>query len=299
MPTPSAVRVTAWAREKKFAEVLGRKMAYIERGEGHPIVFIHGNPTSSFLWRNVMPHVEAAGRRLIVPDQMGMGDSDKITADERDRYRLASQIRYMDAFMDAVVGSEPRTLVLHDWGGAVGFDWAYRHQKRVRAIAYMETFVAPLTLDDLPGSFRPTLMAVRSPEGEQLVLNENMFIEKMLPGLVQRKLTDEEMAEYRRPYVEPGEGRLPTLQFAREVPLSGEPSDVAQRMDAYSDWLRTAPQPKLFVNAEPGVFITGRVRALANGFSNQEQVSVEGLHFIQEDRPEEVGQAIASWLRRI
>jgi haloalkane dehalogenase len=274
-------------------------MAYIERGEGHPIVFIHGNPTSSFLWRNVMPHVEAAGRRLIVPDQMGMGDSDKIPADERDRYRLASQIRYMDAFMDAVVGSEPRTLVLHDWGGAVGFDWAYRHQKRVRAIAYMETFVAPLTLDDLPVSFHPTLKAVRSPEGEQLVLNENMFIEKMLPGLVQRKLTDEEMAEYRRPYVEPGEGRLPTLQFAREVPLSGEPSDVAQRMDAYSDWLRTAPQPKLFVNAEPGVFITGRVRALANSFSNQEQVSVEGLHFIQEDRPEEVGQAIASWLKRI
>src|SRR5260221_14119798 len=191
---------SAWAREKRFADVLGRRMAYIERGVGHPIVFLHGNPTSSFLWRGVLPHVEASRRRLIAPDLIGMGDSDKIPAGaEPDRYRFASYARYLDAFIDEVVGTEPLTLVLHDWGGALGFDWAYRHQQPVRAIAYMETFVAPLTLEDLPESFHPTLKAVRSSAGEALVLDENMFIEKMLPGVTQRALSADEMAEYRRP----------------------------------------------------------------------------------------------------
>src|SRR6266481_5820120 len=181
---------SAWAREKRFAKVLGRRMAYIERGVGHPIVFLHGNPTSSFLWRGVLPHVDHSGRRLIAPDLIGMGDSDKIPAGaEPDRYRFASHARYVDAFIDEVVGTEPLTLVLHDRGGALGFDWAYRHQQRVRAIAYMETFVASLTLEDLPESFRPTLMAVRSSAGEALVLGENMFIEKMLPGVTERTLS--------------------------------------------------------------------------------------------------------------
>jgi len=175
---------SAWAREKRFADVFGRRMAYIERGVGHPIVFLHGNPTSSFLWRGVLPHVNHSGRRLITSDLIGMGDSDKIPAGaEPDRYRFASHARYVGAFIDEVVGTEPLTLVLHDWGGALGFDWAYRHQQRVRAIAYMETFAAPLTLEDLPESFRPTLKAVRSSAGEALVLAENMFIEKMLPGV--------------------------------------------------------------------------------------------------------------------
>jgi len=205
---------SAWAREKRCADVLGRQMAYIERGEGHPIVFLHGNPTSSFLWRNVLPFVEAAGRRLIVPDLIGMGDSDKILAGaERDRYRSAGHARYLGAFMDEVAGTEPVTLVLHDWGGALGFDWTYRHQQRVRAIAYMETFVAPLTLQDLPAGFRPTLQAVRSPVGEALVLEENMFIEKVLPGVTQRALSADEMAEYRRPFQEAGDDRWPTFSL--------------------------------------------------------------------------------------
>jgi haloalkane dehalogenase len=191
---------SAWAREKRFADVLGRRMAYIERGVGHPIVFLHGNTTSSFLWRGVLPHVEAAGRRLIAPDLIAMGDSDKIPAvAEPNCSRFASHARYLDAFIDEVVGTEPLTLVLHDWGGALGFDWACRHQQCVRAIAYMETFVAPLTLEDLPESFRQTLKAVRSPAGEALVLAENMFIEKMLPGVTQRALSADDMAEYRRP----------------------------------------------------------------------------------------------------
>jgi len=291
---------SAWAREKRFAEVLGRRMAYVERGEGHPIVFVHGNPTSSFLWRNVLPHVEAPGRRLIAPDLIGMGDSDKIPAGvELDRYRLAGHARYLAAFIDEAVGTEPLTLVLHDWGGALGFDWAYRHQERIRAIAYMETFVAPLTLEDLPEGFRPTLKAVRSPAGEAIVLDENMFIEQMLPSVTQRALTADEMAEYRRPFLQAGDDRWPTLQWAREVPLSGEPADVHDRIAAYSVWLNTAPLPKLFIDAEPGVFITGRVRRLASSFPDQHRVVVAGLHFVQEDAPDEIGRAVADWLKRI
>jgi haloalkane dehalogenase len=205
---------SAWAREKRFADVLGRRMAYIERGAGQPVVFLHGNPTSSFLWRGVLPHVEASGRWLIAPDLIGMGDSDKIPAGaEPDRYRFASHARYLDAFIDGVVGTDPLMLVLHDWGGALGFDWAYRHQQRVRAIAYMETFVAPLTLEDLPESFHPTLKAVRSSTGEALVLDENMFIEKMLPGVTQRTLSSDEMAEYRRPFLQAGIRRAGEAAF--------------------------------------------------------------------------------------
>ena len=288
---------SAWAHEKRFADVLGRRMAYIERGVGHPVVFLHGNPTSSFLWRGVLPHVEAAGRRLIAPDLIGMGDSDKIPAGaENDRYRFATHARYLEAFLDKVVGTEPLTLVLHDWGGALGFDWAYRHPQHVRAIAYMETFVAPLTLEDLPEGFRPTLNAVRSPTGETLVLDENLFIEKMLPGVTQRTLSADEMAEYRRPFLAAGDDRGPTLQWAREVPLSGEPADVHDRIAAYSAWLQTASLPKLFVDADPGVFITGRIRRLASSFPHQRRVVVPGLHFVQEDSPNEIGRAIAGWL---
>jgi haloalkane dehalogenase len=297
--SPASV-ATSWARQKRFAHVLGRRMAHIERGVGHPIVFLHGNPTSSFLWRNVLPHVEASGRRLIVPDLMGMGDSDKIPAGaEPDRYRFASHARYLDAFIDEVVGMEPLTLVLHDWGGALGFDWAYRHQHRVRAVAYMETFVAPLNLEDLPESFRPTLKAVRSPAGIALVLDENLFIEKMLPDVTQRMLSADEMAEYRRPYLDVGDDRWPTLQWPREVPLSGEPPDVHERIAAYSTWLLTSPLPKLFLDADPGVFITGRIRELARSFPNQHCVIVKGLHFVQEDSPDEIGRAIAHWLSKV
>jgi haloalkane dehalogenase len=267
---------------------------------GHPIVFLHGNPTSSFLWRSVLPHVEHSGRRLIAPDLIGMGDSDKIPASaEPDRYRFTSHARYVGAFIDEVVGTVPLTLVLHDWGGALGFDWAYRHQQRVRAIAYMETFVAPLILEDLPESFRPTLKAVRSSAGEALVLGENMFIEKMLPGVTQRTLSADEMAEYRRPFMEVGDDRWPTLQWAREVPLSGEPSDVHDRIANYSTWLKKAPLPKLFIDAEPGVFITGRLRRLASSFPNQHHVVVRGLHFVQEESPDEIGRSIAKWIERI
>lgn len=286
--------------EKRRIDVEGIEIAVVEAGRGDPIVFLHGNPTSSFLWRNVLPHVAAPGRRLLAPDLIGMGDSDKIPSGaEPDRYRFAGHARYLDAFMDKVAGAEPVTLVLDDWGGGLGFDWAYRQQERVRAVAYMETFVAPLTLADLPETLRPTLKTVRSAEGEGLVLDQNMFIEQALPAFVQRTLSDDEMAEYRRPFLQSGDDRWPTLQWPREVPLSGEPADVHDRMAAYSAWLRTAPLPKLFIDADPGVFMTGRIRTLASGFPNQNRVVVKGLHLVQEDSPDEVGRAIAGWLERV
>lgn len=284
-----------WAAQKRHAEVLGRRMAYVERGEGRPVVLLHGNPTSSYLWRNVLPHLAGRGR-LIAPDLMGMGDSDKLPPSEPDRYRFAGHARYLESFLAAVGADRDVALVLHDWGGALGFDWAARHEAVVRGVAYMETFVRPLTLADLPESFHPTLHAVRSSEGERLVLDENMFVEHMLPGLTQRTLTEAEMAEYRRPFARPGDDRAATLAWPREVPLSGEPADVAARIETFSAWLRQSPVPKLFINADPGVFVAGSVRALCRTFPNQREATVDGLHFVQEDSPDEIGRAVAAWL---
>lgn len=288
----------AWQAEKKFADVLGYKMAYIERGEGKPIVFVHGNPTSSYLWRNVIPHVEGQGR-IIVIDQMGMGDSDKLPATEDNRYRLSNHAKYFEAFMVAIGANEDVTLVLHDWGGAVGFDWASRHQDALRGIAYMETFVKPLEWKDLPKSFHPTLKAVRSEEGLKLVLEENMFIEKMLPGVTGVDLTEEAMTEYRRPYLNAGDDRLPTMMWAREVPLAGEPADVHDRINTYSKWLETSEVPKLFIDADPGVFITGNTREFARGLPNQTTTEAKGLHFMQEDDPETIGNAVSAFIETL
>ena len=296
-PTQAA---KSWKAQKKFANVLGKKMAYIERGEGRPIVFVHGNPTSSYLWRNVIPHVEAEDRRIIVLDQMGMGDSDKLPDSEEDRYRLASHTRYFEAFMKEISADEDVTLVLHDWGGAVGFNWAFHNQSALRGIAYMETFIKPLEWKDLPESFHPTLQAVRSEEGLKLVLEENMFIEKMLPGVTGVKLTEEVMAEYRRPYLNSGDDRLPTLLWAREVPLAGQPADVAKMIGDYSKWLSSSTNlPKLFVDANPGVFITGDTRKFAMSLPNQTTVQANGLHFMQEDDPNTIGRAINTFIENL
>jgi haloalkane dehalogenase len=298
--TTTSTRPDHWVGKKRYVEVFGRQMAYIERGHGRPILFLYGNPTSSFLWRNVLPYVEGGERRIIAPDLVGMGDSDKLLpGDEPDRYRFACHSRYLDAFIDQVIGQEPVILVVHDWGGALGFDWAARQSDRVAAVAYMETFVRPLALEDLPESFHPTLRAVRSSEGARLVLEDNMFIEQMLPGVTQRTLTESEMAEYRRPFMQAGDNRTAMLQWPREVPLSGEPGDVAERVKAYSNWLQTTPIPKLFIDVEPGVFITGDVRAFARSLPNQACVTVPGLHFVQEDSPTEVGQSLDRWLRKL
>ena len=284
--------------EKKRATVKGRSMAYVEVGTGDPIVFLHGNPTSSYLWRNVMPHLEGQGR-LIAPDLIGMGDSDKLETSGPGSYRFVEHRAYLDDLFAELGVASNVTFVVHDWGSALGFDWACRHRDAVKGIAYMEAIVRPVTWDDWPPPVRQVFQAFRSPAGEKMVLEQNVFVEQILPGAVLRKLSVEEMAVYRRPYLEPGETRRPTLTWPREIPIHGEPADVVGIVRGYGEWLAESDLPKLFVNAEPGAILRGSQRDFCRGWPNQEEVTVKGSHFIQEDSPEEIGRAVSAWLRRI
>ena len=281
--------------ERRRVSVLDTEMAYVDSGTGAPIVFLHGNPTSSYLWRNVIPSVEGLGRCL-APDLIGMGDSDRVSGN---LYRFVDHARYLDAWFDAVGATENVTLVLHDWGSALGFYWAHRHPDRVRAIVYMEAIVQPVTWDEWPEAARGIFQTMRSPAGEEIVLQKNVFVERILPASVVRGLTEEEMAVYRRPYLEPGESRRPTLTWPREIPLEGEPADVVEIVDRYAKWFATSDVPKLFINAEPGSILTGAQREFCRSWPNQEEVTVKGIHFIQEDSPAEIGQAIANFLKRV
>jgi len=254
---------------KKYVDVLGKRMAYVEMGEGDPILFQHGNPTSSYLWRNIMPHLRGAGRCIAI-DLIGMGDSDKLDDSGPNRYTFVEHRKYFDAALEALGINDKVTLVVHDWGSALGFDWANRHASRVKGICYMESIV--------------------------WVLEKNVFVERVLPGSIIRKLSEEEMAVYRRPFAEPGEGRRPTLTWPRQLPIAGEPAEVVGIVQAYGDWLKVSDTPKLFINAEPGAILTGPQRDFCRSWPNQVEVTVKGIHFIQEDSPDEIGTAIADWL---
>lgn len=278
--------------EKHRIEVLDSQMAYIDAGEGDPIVFLHGNPTSSYLWRNVIPHVIGLGR-CVAPDLIGMGDSDKVPGLE---YRFVDHRRYLDAFFDAIGVEEAVTLVVHDWGSALGFDWANRHRDAIAGIAYMEAIVRPVSWNDWPESSRRIFQAMRSSSGEQMVLEKNVFVERILPASIIRELSDEEMGEYRRPFQNPGEDRRPTLTWPREIPFDGDPGDVAAIIDDYGRWLSTSNVPKLFIDAVPGAILVGPQREFCRGWSNQIEVVVSGSHFIQEDSPDEIGAALGQWI---
>ena len=283
--------------DKRYVEVLGSRMAYVDTGAGDPIVFLHGNPTSSFLWRNVWPRCADLGRCL-APDLIGMGDSDKLADSGPGRYTFVEHRRYLDAWFEAVGATHDVTLVVHDWGSALGFDWARRHPDAVKGIAYMEAIVQPVTWDEFPAAAADTFRALRSEAGEQLVLEDNLFVEGVLPGAILRKLSDDEMDEYRRPFREPGEGRRPTLTWPRQIPIDGEPADVVAIVESYLAWLTTTPTPKLFIDADPGALIAGPLRDLCRTFPNQEEVTVKGVHFVQEDSPEDIATAIADWYTR-
>jgi haloalkane dehalogenase len=287
----------AFPYKKQRQQVLGSEMAYVEVGTGDPIVLLHGNPTSSYLWRNVLPHLQTRGR-CIAPDLIGMGDSDKLPDSGPNSYRFVEHRRYLDALLEALKVGERVTLVLHDWGSALGFDWANRHREAVKGIAYMEAIVGPQYWDHWDKfGMRPALQGLRSEAGEEMVLRDNFFIEKILPGAILRKLSAEEMAEYRRPFAKPGEGRRPTLTWPRQIPIEGEPADVVAIVNAYADWLATSNVPKLFLKAEPGgILAHGAVLDLARSFPAQTEVTIAGLHFVQEDSPDEIGRAIAGWM---
>ncbi|MFZ5609515.1 MAG: haloalkane dehalogenase [Pseudomonadota bacterium] len=283
---------------KKTVPVLGHTMAYREMGEGPPILFLHGNPTSSYLWRNVMPHVAGLGR-AIAPDLIGMGDSDKLPGEDPQRYRFVAHAAFLEAFIDAVIPEGPLILVLHDWGSALGFDWARRHQARVAGIAYMEAIVMPVRWADWPVAARGIFEALRSPAGEEMILQKNLFIEAILPKAILRPLTPEEHAAYRRPFTTPGEDRRPMLAWPREIPIDGTPADVHDIVAAYGAWLAKAPIAKLFINAEPGSILAGRQREFCRAWPNQSEVTVKGSHFIQEDSPEAIGTALRHWLQQL
>jgi haloalkane dehalogenase len=287
-----------WRHRKQYTEVLGKRMAHVEAGQGDPILFLHGNPASSYLWRDVMAAMNGAGR-LLAPDLIGMGDSDKLDDPGPDSYQFVEHRAYLDAWIDAVIPEGRVTLVIHDWGSALGFHWAHRNPQRVSGIAYMEAIVRPIAWEEWPEQIRPLFQAMRSRAGEAMILEKNVFVERILPGSILRELSDAEMTEYRRPFVNPGEDRRPTLTWPRQIPLGGEPKDVTGIAAAYSDWLAVCQVPKLFINAEPGAILTGPMRETARGFSNQTEVTVPGKHFIQEDSGTEIGGLISKWIKEV
>ncbi|BDD68327.1 haloalkane dehalogenase 3 [Sphingobium sp. TA15] len=284
--------------EKKFIEIKGRRMAYIDEGTGDPILFQHGNPTSSYLWRNIMPHCAGLGR-LIACDLIGMGDSDKLDPSGPERYAYAEHRDYLDALWEALDLGDRVVLVVHDWGSALGFDWARRHRERVQGIAYMEALAMPIEWADFPEQDRDLFQAFRSQAGEELVLQDNVFVEQVLPGLILRPLSEAEMAAYREPFLAAGEARRPTLSWPRQIPIAGTPADVVAIVRDYAGWLSESPIPKLFINAEPGALTTGRMRDFCRTWPNQTEITVAGAHFIQEDSPDEIGAAIAAFVRRL
>lgn len=283
---------------KKKIEISGRMMAYVDEGAGDPIVFLHGNPTSSYLWRNIIPYLTDLGR-CIAPDLIGMGDSDKLESRDPQSYRLVEHHQYIDALLETLEIHQDVVLVLHDWGSALGFDWAKRHREAVQGIAYMEAIVQPLTWEDWPQQSRAFFKALRSPDGEKMILEKNLFIETILPKSVLRNLTEAEMTVYRRPFLNPGEDRRPTLSWPREIPINGEPKDVVEIVKSYGKWLESADVPKLFINADPGIILVGSPREYCRSWPNQEEVTVKGWHFVQEDSPDEMGTAIRNFIKRL
>ena len=290
--------ISAKEHPKKTVSVNGKTMSYVEMGEGDPIVFQHGNPTSSYLWRNIMPHLSDQGRCIAI-DLIGMGDSDKLENSGPDRYTLKEHRTYWDAALAALGVEDNVTFVIHDWGSALGFDWANRHRESVMGIAYMEAIVMPVTWDQWPEAARGVFQGFRSSAGEEMALNKNVFVEKVLPGSILRGLSEEEMNAYRKPFLNEGEDRRPTLTWPRQIPIEGEPADVVELVASYANWLSQSSIPKLFINAEPGAILIGEQREFCRSWPNQEEVTVKGNHFLQEDSPDEIGIAIAAWRKKM
>src|SRR5579859_4421219 len=271
----------AFQYQKQRRRVLGSEMAYVDVGQGDPIVLLHGNPTSSYLWRNVLPHLQPLGR-CIAPDLIGMGDFDKLPNSGPGSYRFVEHRRHLDALLDALGVRERVTLVIHDWGSALGFDWANRHRHAVKGIAYMEAIVLPRSFQDGPELFQQVFRELRSATGESMILEHNFFVEAMLPQGLFRQLSDKEMEHYRRPFAVPGEGRRPTLSWPRQLPIDGLPAEVTYIVNSYAQWLTHSQVPKLFVNAEPGAALTGTLREFCRSWAAQTEVTVRGLHYLQE-----------------
>ena len=284
--------------DKKKISIDGKEIAYHQQGSGEPIVFLHGNPTSSYLWRNITPYLHDQAS-CISMDLIGMGDSDKLDNPDTNSYRFEEHFYYVEKAIKALTNNEKITLVVHDWGSALGFHWSYKHPELIKGIAYMEAIVKEMTWDDWDKNAKSIFQGFRSDAGEDLVLEKNYFIEKVLPGSIIRTLDADEMNEYRRPFLSSGENRRPTLSWPREIPIEGEPGNVCQIVNEYAEWMKTNNIPKLFINAEPGAITTGKIRDFCRSWKNQTQVTVKGIHFIQEDSPDEIGKALSKWYKEL
>ena len=283
---------------KKKITIDNKNIAYVESGSGDPIIFLHGNPTSSYLWRNITPHLESQGRCICI-DLIGMGDSDKLDNPDENSYQFEEHYHYVNAAIESLTNGENTTFVIHDWGSALGFNWCYHNPDSVKGIAYMEAIVKEMTWEDWRDEAKGIFQGFRSDAGESLVLEKNYFVERVLPGSIIRRLSDEEIEEYRRPFLNPGEDRRPTLSWPREIPIEGQPANVCKIVNQYAEWMQTNDIPKLFINAEPGAITTGRIRDFCRSWKNQTEVTVKGIHFIQEDSPDDIGKAISTWYKNI
>ena len=284
--------------KKQKISINNKNIAYVESGSGDPIIFLHGNPTSSYLWRNITPHLESQGRCICI-DLIGMGDSDKLDNPDENSYQFEEHYHYVNAAIESLTNGENTTFVIHDWGSALGFNWCYHNPDSVKGIAYMEAIVKEMTWEDWRDEAKGIFQGFRSDAGESLVLEKNYFVERVLPGSIIRRLRDEEIEEYRRPFLNPGEDRRPTLSWPREIPIEGQPANVCEIVNQYAEWMQTNDIPKLFINAEPGAITTGRIRDFCRSWKNQTEVTVKGIHFIQEDSPDDIGKAISTWYKNI
>jgi len=283
---------------KKYKDIKNSKMAFIDEGSGDTFLFLHGNPTSSFLWRNIAPHVEDIGR-IVIPDLIGMGDSDKLEGVDNPGYKYHGQYSYLTALMDELDLGDNIHLIIHDWGSAMGFQFARENKDRIKSITYMEAIVMPLTWDQWPDPATKIFGLFRSEAGEELVLEKNFFVERILLADSSTGYTEEEKSEYIRPFINPGEDRRPTLTWPRQIPLDGEPSEVVEEVRLNAEFHKESDIPKLFINADPGSILIGDQREFARSWKNQTEITVTGNHFIQEDSSEEIGAALRNFVESL
>ena len=283
---------------KKYKDIKNSKMAFIDEGSGDTFLFLHGNPTSSFLWRNIAPHVEDIGR-IVIPDLIGMGDSDKLEGVDNPGYKYHGQYSYLTALMNELDLGNNIHLIIHDWGSAMGFQFARENKDRIKSITYMEAIVMPLTWDQWPDPATKIFGLFRSEAGEELVLEKNFFVERILLADSSTGYTEEEKSEYIRPFINPGEDRRPTLTWPRQIPLDGEPSEVVEEVRLNAEFHKESDIPKLFINADPGSILIGDQREFARSWKNQTEITVKGNHFIQEDSSEEIGAALRDFVESL
>jgi len=283
---------------KKYQEIRNKKMAYVDVGSGDTFLFLHGNPTSSYLWRNIAPHVEDLGR-VVIPDLIGMGDSDKLDGVDNEGYKYHGQYGYLTELFDQLDLGNNIHLIIHDWGSAMGFQFARENPDRIKSITYMEAIVMPLTWEQWPDAATKIFGLFRSEAGEELVLEKNFFVERILLADSATGYTDEEKAEYIRPFINAGEDRRPTLTWPRQIPLDGDPSEVVEEVRKNSEFHKDSEIPKLFINADPGSILVGEQREFARTWKNQTEVTVSGNHFVQEDSSEEIGSALRNFVKAL